>query len=253
MLKLIKYEYRKDIVSYIVVLSTMVVLEAYLGLSLLLKSNVNVALASVLFVLCGWAVILFIMIMGVVSFARELNSRSSYMTFMTPNSAYKIVGSKYITVLFTTLAVTALYGFFWYIDMNVAMVRYNDIKNIGDMIDMVLKMADTSLANIFASIAAMVVNIWISIFTTVSIAYFAVTLSCTVLANSKGKGWLAFGFFIVIRIILSVVTNFLPGFSYGYDMWALVLGQWPTLLMELVFVLGSYFGVSVMLDKKVSL
>ena len=52
MLKLIKSEYRKDIVSYIVVLSTMVVLEAYLGLSLLLKSNVNVALASVLFVLC---------------------------------------------------------------------------------------------------------------------------------------------------------------------------------------------------------
>ena len=46
----------------------------------------------ILFLLCGWAGIIFLMIMGVVSYARELNSKYSYMTFMTPNSTYAIVG-----------------------------------------------------------------------------------------------------------------------------------------------------------------
>lgn len=253
MFKLIKYEYRKDIVTYIVVASVMLVLEAYLALSLLFKNNTNVAIATVLFVLCGWAVVMFIMIMGVVSFARELNSRSSYMTFMTPNSAFKIVGAKYVTVFLTTLIVTGLFGLFGYLDMQLAMIKYNDINNMKEMVDLVLSMADTSLSGIFASIAAMIINIWINIFTTVSMAYLGVTLSCTLLANSKGKGWLAFAFFIVIRIVLSVVTHFLPSFELGYDLWQIVLGEWPSLLLELLMVVGTYFGVSNLLAKKVSL
>ena len=253
MFKLIKYEYRKDIVSYIVVASVILVLEAYLAFSLLIKSNTNVAIATMLFMMCGWAVIMFIMIMGVVSFSRELNSRSSYMTFMTPNSAFKIVGAKYITLLFTTLLVTSLFGLFGYIDIQIAMAQYKNVKNMKEMVDMILSLADTSLSGIFASVAAMVVNIWISIFTTVSMAYFAVTLSCTILANKKGKGWLAFAFFIAIRIILSVISNFLPSFDFGYEVWQVIFGQWPLLLLEFLIVIGTYFGVSNLLNKKVSL
>ena len=253
MLKLIKYEYRKDMISYIVVAGVLAVLELYLGLSILFKSNNNVAVALVLFVLCGWAVVMFIMIMGVVSFARELNSRSSYMTFMTPNSSYKIVGAKYITVLFTTLVVTALFGFFGYADVQLALVKYNNIKDMSDMVDMILGLADMSIAGILTDIAAMVANIWITIFTTVSMAYFAVTLSCTLLANSKGKGWLAFAFFIAIRILLSIIIGVLPRFKYGYRFWQIIAASWPAYLLELVIVIGTYFGVSALLEKKVSL
>ena len=86
MLKLIKYELRKDMTLYIVIFSILFALELYLGGSILCKSDANVAISMILFLLCGWAGIIFLMIMGVVSYARELNSKYSYMTFMTPNS-----------------------------------------------------------------------------------------------------------------------------------------------------------------------
>ena len=54
MLKLIKYELRKDMTLYIVIFSILFALELYLGGSILCKSDANVAISMILFLLCGW-------------------------------------------------------------------------------------------------------------------------------------------------------------------------------------------------------
>ena len=53
MLKLIKYELRKDMTLYIVIFSILFALELYLGGSILCKSDANVAISMILFLLCG--------------------------------------------------------------------------------------------------------------------------------------------------------------------------------------------------------
>ena len=88
MRKLIKYELRKDMILYIIVFSVIMMLEFYLLGSILAKSEANIVISTLLFIMCGSSAILFVEVLGVVSFARELGSKYSYMTFMTPNSTF---------------------------------------------------------------------------------------------------------------------------------------------------------------------
>lgn len=254
MLRLIKYEFRKDMTLYIVVFSVLFALELYLAGSLMCKSDTNVAISMILFLLCGWAGIIFLMVMGVVSYSRELNSKYSYMTFMTPNSTYAIVGAKYLTLLIVTVLASALYILFIYADVQIAMFKYGNIKNMREMIDQILEiMAGKNISDIIISIAAVVLGIWMNIVLTVSFAYLAITLSATILANKKGKGWLAFGLFVAIRIASAVITAHIPTFDFGDSFAQMIAGSWLVYLFELVFIIGTYIGVSELLKRKVSL
>lgn len=254
MLKLIKYELRKDMTLYIVIFSILFALELYLGGSILCKSDANVAISMILFLLCGWAGIIFLMIMGVVSYARELNSKYSYMTFMTPNSTYAIVGAKYLTLFIVTVLASALYILFIYADVQLAMVKYGNIRNMREMADQILEiMAGTNISDIIIGIAAVVLGIWINIILTVSFAYLAITLSATILANKKGKGWLAFGLFVVIRVVTAIASYHIPTFDFGDSFVQTIAGSWLVYLFEILFIIGTYIGVSELLKRKVSL
>ncbi len=254
MFKLIKYELRKDITLYIIIFSILFALEIYLAGSIFFESDTNLVISMLLFMLCGWAGIIFLMIMGVVSYARELNSKYSYMTFMTPTSSYQIVGAKYLTLFIMTVVASALYMLFIYLDVQLALIKYADIKDFAQLLDELLNMfSGTGIADIIVSIAATVASIWVSILLTVSFAYLAITLSATILANKKGKGWLAFGLFVVIRIVTAIITNYIPVFDFGDSFLQLIAGSWLVYLFEIVFIIGTYIGVSELLKRKVSL
>lgn len=255
MLKLIKYEYRKSLTIFIIIFAVLFGLEAYLAGSIMAKSTTNIAISMVLYMLVGWAGILGLMIIGVISYARELNAKYSFMTFMTPNSTYKIVGAKYLTLLITTVAATLIYGAFVYLDIRLAMSRFEDTAEMFEMINELMGVLfGKSITNLIIGFVGMVVGIWVSILLTVSFAYLAITLSNTVLANKRGKGWLAVGFFVAIRVAVQVISHFLPDFDFGSDTLLQVMaGQWPTYVFEILFIVGTYIGVSELLKRKVSL
>lgn len=255
MLKLIKYEYRKDMIMYIIIFGLLFVLETYLAMSVLAESPTNVVISVLLYMLMGWAVIVAIMIMGVVSYARELGAKYSYMTFMTPNSTYKIVGAKYLTLLVTTVAATVLYGFFIYLDIKLILWKFDEVADVLEMIDDVLEIiVGKNIGNYVMGLAAIVIGLWMTVLLTVSFAYLAITLSNTVLANKRGKGWLAVGFFVAIRVAVQVITNYLPRFDYGTDtILQIMAGSWLTYIFDVIFIVGTYFGVSELLKHKVSL
>ena len=254
MLKLIKYELRKDMTIYIIIFSVLCALELYLAGSIFFQSDTNLVISMLLYMLCGWAGIIFLMIMGVVSYSRELNSKYSFMTFMTPNSTYRIVGAKYLTLLLMTVVASALYMLFIYLDVQLAFIKYADIKDITEFIDeMVNIFSGTGIKDIVVSILATLASIWLNILLTVSFAYLAITLSATILANKKGKGWLAFGLFVVIRVVTAVISNYIPVFDFGNSFMELMAGSWLVYLFEIVFIIGTYIGVSELLKRKVSL
>lgn len=53
MLKLIKYEYRKSLTMFIIIFGVLFGLESYLAASILLKSETNIAISTVLYMLIG--------------------------------------------------------------------------------------------------------------------------------------------------------------------------------------------------------
>lgn len=254
MLKLIKYELRKDLTPYIVIFAVLIALEAYLAGSIIFESDTNLMISVILFMLCGWAVIVFLMIMGVISYARELNSKYSFMTFMTPNSTYKIVGAKYLMLFLMTVLASVLYILFIYLDVQLVFIKYANFKDVTEIINEMLSMVSGSgIMDIVISIAATITSILLNILLTVSFAYLAITLSATILANKKGKGWLAFGLFVAIRIAASVISNFIPIFDFGDSFLQIIGGSWLLYLFEIVFIIGTYIGVSELLKRKVSL
>lgn len=255
MLKLIKYEYRKSITIFIIIFGVLFGLETYLAVSILAKSTTNIAISTLLYMLIGWAGIMGLMVIGVISYARELNAKYSFMMFMTPNSTYRIVGAKYLTLLITTVVATLLYGAFVYLDVRLAMSRFEDTADMLEMVNELMEVLfGKNISNLVIGFVGMVVGIWVSILLTVSFAYLAITLSNTVLANKRGKGWLAVGFFVAIRVVVQIVSNLLPSFDFGNDtLLQIMAGQWPTYIFELLFIVGTYIGVSELLKRKVSL
>lgn len=255
MLKLIKYEYRKMLTVFIIIFGILFGLEAYLAISILLKSTTNITISALLYMLIGWAGIMGLMIIGVVSYAMELNAKYSFMMFMTPNSPYKIVGAKYLTLIITTVVSTLLYGAFIYLDVKLAMMQYKDTADMLEAINEFMGLLfGKSISSLVIGFVGMVLGIWVSILLTVSFAYLAITLSNTILANKRGKGWLAFGFFVAIRTVTQIISLFLPTFDFGSGtLLQIMAASWPTYLFEIVFIVGTYIGVSELLKRKVSL
>ncbi len=253
MFKLIKYEYRKDLPMYIVIMSVIAALTGYLAISILAKSEVNIGISLVLYILGGWGAVLFIMVIGVISYAREINSRISYMSFMAPVSTFEIVGAKYLSLIFTTVAATALYGLGIYLNATLALNQFEEIHDMAEMIDYILVYFGTDLASLIINFVVTILSIWLTILLTVNYAYLAITLSSTILANRRGKAWLAIGLFVGIRIVTSIITNFLPKFEFGTSFFEVVMSNWLVYAFEVLLIIGTYFGVSFLLKKKVSL
>lgn len=253
MFKLVKYEYRKDITMYTIIFAGLFVLEAYLLGSILAESEANIAISILLYTLAGFAGVIMLMVLGVISYSREINSKSSFMTFMTPNSTYKIVGAKYFAIFSASVLATALYMIFIVIDVKVALNVYNELGTVSEFLDEILFTLDTSISELTAVLVSMFISVWMSIILVVSFAYLAITLSATLLANKKGKGWLSFGLFVAIYVITTIITNHLPTFDFGDSLMQLIAGSWISYVFELALIIGTYFGVSILLKKKVSL
>lgn len=253
MLRLIKYQYRKDLPMYIVIFSVIMALASYLALSIAAESEFNMVFAMILYILCGSGAVIFIMILGVISYSKEINSKSSFMTFMTPLSTFEIVGAKYITLIVTTVVTTALYAGGGYLNIMLAVAKFNEINDIRDMLDYMLTLFDSSFTEIMSTFFVAVFSVWLTILLTVSYAYLAITLSSTILANRRGKGWLAVGLFVGIIIFVNLITNIIPKFDFGDSFVEQFLSNWLVYLFEILLIIGTYFGVSILLKKKVSL
>ena len=251
--RLIKYEFRKDSGTYLTLFGILVVTEIYFLISFLLKSDNHMVLSLVLAELGGSFGILALMISGAVSYSKEINSKYSYMTFMTPNSTYKIVGAKYLSLLIVTVAGTLIFSLFLGLNIKLITDRYKEIHIITSELDELGRAFGFNTGSYIASFLATLVTMMISFLFSVSCAYVAITLSTTILANRKGKAFLSIVFFFVIVILTSFIAGRIPVMDYGDTFLQYLAGNIYVYSFRLCLIAGSYLFVSHMLKKKISL
>ena len=99
MLKLVKYELRKNRTALLVLLAIAAALEAYFLISIAREASEDVYTAIALLTLLFACVSFAVFILGVSSYSGELKRKSSYLIFMTPNSALAVVISKLLFTL----------------------------------------------------------------------------------------------------------------------------------------------------------
>lgn len=251
--KLIKYEFRKDSGTYLSLFGLLVVTEIYFLVSFVLRNSAHMVLALVLAEIGGACGILALMINGAVSYSKEINSKYSYMTFMTPNSTYKIVGAKYLSLLIVTVSGTLLFSLFLGLNIKLVTDRYSEIHTITSELDRLGSAFGFDTGSYIASFLATLVTMMISFFFSVSCAYVAITLSTTILANRRGKGFLSVVFFFVIIILTSFISGKIPVLDFGDTFFQYLAGNVYVYLFRLCLIIGSYLFVSYMLKKKISL
>ena len=211
MIKLMKYEFRKLRTVLLIMVGALVVLEACYLIGDRIGSYRLTGVSLGLLMALVFAVYIYILIAGMVSYARELNDKTGYMAFMTPVSPLGIVVSKLLFTILASVVVTALFGTAVYYDLSK---QFAELELSGDVmrsLDFTFTLFTGSLGNnitlmkVILNLALEAGAVLISILLTLCTSYLAVTLSATLLQNKKN----------FIRFAVTVILFFVLSFGTG--------------------------------------
>jgi len=254
MLRLIKYEYRRNLTSIVVMLGAILLMQCFFLFSIF-KKDVNLvapaaALLSFAAVFCGFGMLIY----SVALYSRELNAKTSYLTFMTPNRAAKILGAKLLSALILGLFFASILGAFGAWDISLLMRAFPELEVVRVLTEQMLQnVANQGIAAILNTVAAMGIEFLINFFTVVVISYLAITLSATVLQNKKFKGLVSFLIFIGIMTALQWGASLLPVEAEYTTLLSALVDAWPRYAAYLGVMAGSFCLSAWLLENKVSL
>lgn len=254
MLRLIQYEYRRNLTSIAVMLGAILLLQGFYLFSVFKKDvNLVVPAAALLFfaaIFCALGMLIY----SVALYSRELNAKTSYLTFMTPHRASKILGAKLISALMLGVFFAAILVGFGSWDISLLIRAFPKLELVRVLTEQMLPdLIGQDLATVLNTIAAMGIEFLINFFTFVMAAYLAITLSATVLQNKKLKGLVSLLIFIAIMAALEWGTSLLPAGSGYTTVLDALLAAWPKYAAYLAVIVSAFVLSSWLLEHKVSL
>jgi hypothetical protein len=241
-----KYEFRKQLFSKILILVALAVLEVVFLYGLFADKENVMGLSIGLFIFISIAAVLFVSFESIFTFSNDLKTKQSYMLFLTPNSTYKIVGAKVLSsviyVLLTAAALVAL----TLVDFGVFLVKKDEIAKFIEEFQKFIQLFFKANINV-AFIITLILYFLFDLIGIMVIGMASITLSSTLLSNSKGKAVVSIIFFFGINFLVSKLGNLLIDIditntqTYYYGC-----------IYSAVVMLVFYFATAWMLDKKVS-
>ena len=117
MLKLMKYEFRKQLFTKFAMLVVLGLLELYFLYGLVIKDEITVAKGEGFLIFYTFAAILFVSFECIVTFHNDLRTKQSYMLFMVPESTYSVVGAKVLSAMIQILLTALLFGAVAFLDV----------------------------------------------------------------------------------------------------------------------------------------
>ncbi len=249
MLKLMKYEFRKQLFSKLVILALVGVFQLVFFYGIIADKEDVIGVVMMLQGVFTFGALFYLAFESILTYSNDLKQKCSYMLFLTPNTSYGIVGAKVLSAgLQIVLAGLAFFAVFA-IDGGILIAKYDAIAQFKEII---LQMLDQFLQLRIAfsdivSVVATIITSWIS---TITIAFFSITLSTTFLANSKLKGVVSFIIFLALNVLYNKITVLILGDAENYAKISTYF-IWNNAI-ALGFIILTYIGTAWMLDKKVS-
>ena len=209
MLKLMKYELRKTAFSKLVLLVITAVAEIAFLLGVFLKKDNLLAIGIVFLFMCAIFGVIYIGIESVNALYRDLNTKQSYMLFLTPKSSYEILGAKILENGISIVMTGAFFALLSALDMTVATLYIGGLK---EMIDLVSSFMEINWSVTFtpAEAAFYFFGLLASWIVYIVNADLSVILSASVLAGKKGSGVVGFLIFMVISAVIGKALDLIP-------------------------------------------
>ena len=252
MLKMMKYEIKRNRLSYFFMLAVLLLLELVFSVGMLLEKEVVFSLSIIGLMFFGFAGILFVAINGTNIYSKDLKKKTGYMVFMTPISSYKVLGAKLLAVFCSSLVLLIIYVGIGLIDVFWVIEAYS-IKEFEPLIKQVFGIEN------FTFVALAEYGVWIVVYgyiilnVVISFGYLSISLAATLLQNKKGKGLIADAIFIGLLVLLGYVEGKLFGANVGDTFTAMLIAGLPGILFELACGIAAFWGAAYMLEHKINL
>lgn len=254
MLKLTKYEFRKNLTNLIIVFLILAAAQIYFTFSCILKNTEHASIAVVLLVLFTSISFFIVVAFGISTYNKELNSNASYLIFMTPNSSLKIILSKMLYTFIFGCVLALILVFLSYVDVKMLTNLEGSPLDYLELIKVMMTNMGIDYMSVVFGIITGLVSIIVTIFLIIALSYFAITLTSTMLQNKKFKNFISLVVFVVIGWLTATIDNKLP---YIYDNPQTTAQAIITILPSILFclIVGAVcvWISAVLLDKKVSL
>ncbi len=253
MIRLMKYEYRRNLAGIIAMLAAILLAQCYFLFSVLREDAYMALGATMLLAFVSFLSVLGMLIFSVALYSRELGTKASYLTFMTPNSMPKILGAKLVAAFLLGVLFAAIISVFAIWDTRLMVKSFPDLEFVRVLAEQFAVMADMTLATIMTNIMAVAIEFVINFLAIVMVAYLAITLSATALQNRRLKGIVSFILFVGLIVLLEWGVAQYPDPGYTDNLMRGLIGDWPQYATFLVVIAGSFVASAVLLEKKVSL
>lgn len=249
MFKLMKYEFRKQMFSKLIILIGLGLLEIYFLISVFNKDENGIFSAIGLFSVAAVVSLFYVGIESVTVFNRDLRTKQSYMLYLVPQSTYSIVGAKMIAAFLQILLTGLLFLGGIILNVLIVFAKFGDSKQLFEMIKQFVEQLLQIQLDIplMLSLFLYIFFFWMMV---VLNGMFAISLSTTFLANNKFRTPVSILLFLILFRVILWASKLLLSSE------AAVLISWKPLLMRGMYLgiasLLLYFATAWMLDKKVS-
>lgn len=201
MLKLIKYEFIKK--------SKLILITLIISLALNLLAITKGAGGSAMFLAFFPMIVSIFYIVDILKmYSDDLNKKSGYMLFMTPNSGYKIIVSKILTAIIEGFALLFLY--FIYVLINGSYILYvagtQIYFNFNEIIAAINNLLSGNLGFNLGHVFMFLITALLFLVSFLTTAYTAMTIRKSIFAEIKFGGALSFVIFLLINWALSAVS-----------------------------------------------
>lgn len=271
MLKLVKYEFRKARSALLILCGITAVLQLVFQYGLSSSDEQALVISISLLCLCAMGVAIFVLVRGVTTYTGELRSRAGYLTFLTPNSMLKIVGSKFLYTFLNALLAFAVFCGLLVLDVSQLLIYLDEYKSAAELLNRMIADYGVHLNEIMLYGLFYLLYGFLSLLAFVAVAYLAATLSATLFRDKRwnrlasilifcaityGIGQLTGRFLAPLDTVKLVDLN-LQGHAQKItvDVWNAILmpAFGATALVSVAVIVLSLFGCAYMLEKKVSL
>lgn len=203
--KLMKYEFRKTRLSKLIILGITLAAEAAALAGIFLKWDWGLWMGVGILLFCAIVGTAYIGIESLMVFSRDLNSKQSYMLFLTPKNCFQILGAKVLENFISIFGAGAFFAALGFLDLTVWGTANYELKQFLESItiDIGAPLTPQTAALVFFSVLAG----WLMVVTT---GFLAIVLSATVLAGKRLSGLVSFVIFLLIDTGLGKLLDFLP-------------------------------------------
>ena len=250
MLKLMKYEFRKTRLTKLIILVITAVAEVLFLGGLYTDRYTLVGFSIFALMMLAFLGVFVIGLESIVALHRDMNTKQSYMLFMTPHSCYSILGAKTLECCLSILLTGVCFFALGALDVSLLFAREGKLVDLWDFIHDLLAnitINGHSLEIDPATLAALVFVLLAAWILTIITAFLAVTISAALLNGRRFSGVISFVLFLALSLGCSLLTNLVTRPIPGNITVMMVHG-----LIDLVFAAIMYFVTAKIMEDKLS-